>query len=64
MTDSDEPYFTIRGSDRGGPETILNWISRAGGAGVPANKLRAAFEVYLDMAKWQRDNPALVKTPD
>jgi hypothetical protein len=61
---SNQPDFTIRAQDRGGPETILEWIKIAGAHGAPPLKLRAAFEVYLAMIKWQRDNPDVVKTPD
>lgn len=59
-----QPDFTIRAQDKGGPEIILEWIKRAGAYGSTPEKLRAAFGAYLDMVKWQRDNPVLVKTPD
>ncbi len=62
--ESDPPEFTIKGSDRGGPETILDWVARAGGAGVHAEKLTGAFQIYLNMIKWQSKYPELVHTPD
>ncbi len=60
----DFPTFTIKATDRGAPEAILNWIGMAGAGGAMPGKLSGAFTVYLDMVKWQRDNPAEVHTPD
>lgn len=59
-----QPIFTIRAQDKGGPEAILDWTKIAGAHGAVPEKLRSAFECYIDMITWQRDNPELVKTPD
>lgn len=62
--ETDPPVFTIKGSDRGGPETILDWIARAGASGAHADKLTGAFQKYLFMIKWQSKYPEQVHTPD
>lgn len=62
--ETDAPEFTIKGTDRGGPETILDWVARAGAAGANAQKLTGAFQNYLVMIAWQAKHPEAVHTPD